>query len=74
MDCEYMDIYAKQGTKVRFTAEGGYRLEKVQAKTILNLGSVYTVKETIVEEWNSVVILEEFPNKEFNTSLFCEVQ
>lgn len=71
---KYMDIYSPPGTKIRFTANGGYEIEMEEAKEILELGAIYTVKYTSVGQSYSTVVLEEFPHKQFNTCLFDKVE
>ena len=65
-----MRINAPKGQKVVFTGPrdglwgGGF------ADARLEEGTVYTVEETRVFSSCSMVVLEEFPDEEFNTVLF----
>lgn len=69
-----MNIYAKNGTKVRFVpGNNGYESENKDAREILELDAIYTVDYTDVSGWSTAVILEEFPNKRFNSVLFEDV-
>jgi hypothetical protein len=73
MEADNMDIYSPKGTKVKFTANGGYDLEIERSKKILSLNSIYTVSRVDVGDWYSSVVLEEFPDESFNTVLFEKV-
>jgi hypothetical protein len=68
-----MDIDSSKGTKIKFTAEGGGDGEIESAKKILKLNAIYTVKCIEIGDWYSAVVLEEFPNLDFNTALFEKV-
>jgi len=69
-----MDIYSEKGTKIIFTASGGWDYDKTNAeKRGLILGEKYTVEKTKIGTWFSFVELEEFPNLEFNTMLFDKI-
>ena len=65
-----MDIYAKPGTKVRYTGEGGYDNDKHFANSRLNVGDVLTVKNINVGNFMSYVEFEEVPGCNFNTVMF----
>lgn len=67
-----MDIYAKPGTLVTFTALGGHKSQKREAKKILKLGADYIVERIEIHDWSSSVWLEGFDHA-FNTTLFEEV-
>lgn len=41
-----MDIYAKEGTKVKYTGMGGYDHHKEHANKHLKVGEIYTVDHT----------------------------
>ena len=69
-----MDIYAKPGTKVKFTGEGGYDSDKHVAFSYMKVGDVFTVKNIHVGNWVSYVEFEEFPTLRFNTVMFDEVE
>ena len=68
-----MDIYSKQGTKVRYLANGGFDTDIERASKYLVIGKIYTVRSVFVGGWFSYVTLEEFPNMDFNTTLFDKV-
>lgn len=68
-----MDIYAKPGTKVRYTGIGGYDSDKEYAKMHLEVGAIVTVKEIDVGNFTSYVEFEETPGCAFNTVMFEEV-
>lgn len=65
-----MDIYTKQGSKVKFTGEGGLVSDKLFAISHLRVGQEYTVESVNVGNWSSAVILKEIPGKSFNTVMF----
>ena len=72
-----MDIYSKQGTKVSYIGcsdgqvnYGGHD----DPRGILVEGAIYTVKRTVIHDWYTEVYLEEFPNMEFNSVCFDEVE
>ena len=69
-DDGFMDIHSPQGTKVRFMARGGHEWQTEEAKAVLTLGELYTVKSIEVGQSCSYVTLEEFPKVTFNTVLF----
>lgn len=65
-----MNIYAKQGNKVRCVKrECGFN-DCNPNNNPLVVGEVYTVNYTNVGGWNTSVYLEEFPNMSFNSILF----
>ena len=65
-----MDIYARAGTKVTFTGNGGYDSDKKHANEHLSAGEQYTIKRTIVGGWRTDVVLVEVPEKAFNSVHF----
>ena len=65
-----MDIYAKRGSKVKFTGQGGFGSDRLFASTYLCVGQEYTVESVNVSNWSSAVILKEIPGKSFNTVMF----
>lgn len=65
-----MNIYAKQGSRVKFTGRGGLVSDKLFAISHLRVGQEYTVEFVEVGNWSSVVILKEIPEKSFNTVMF----
>ena len=73
MQIEDMDIYAKEGYKVTVTEQGiqnGYSRDVEKAKKYLEVGKVYTVKETEVGAWRTEVVLKELPDIRFNSVHF----
>jgi hypothetical protein len=71
---ERMDINSPPGTKVIFDANGGYDSEKQWAKTLLEVGKEYTVKQINIHSYSSSVTLEELSHKFFNSVLFAKRQ
>ena len=69
-----MDIYAKSGTKVKFTANGGYSTEIESAKKIMTIGNLYTVESIDVGGFHTTVYLKEFPSRGFNSCLFEDLE
>ena len=68
-----MDIYAKKGTKVKYTGDGGYDSHKEHANKYLKVGETYTVLNTNVSGWHTDVFLQEVPNQCFNSVHFEEL-
>lgn len=70
-----MDICTKSGEKVIFQyPESGYGHDQEKANKFLKVGNIYHVKETIVGGWCTSVILEEFPDEEFNSVQFINYE
>ena len=69
-----MDIYAKPGTKVKFTGEGGYDNDRHVASSHMKVGDVFTVKDIKISRFMSFVEFEEITDVKFNTVMFEEVQ
>lgn len=69
-----MDIYAEEGTKVRYIAEGGWDSDVPEANKYLEKGEIYTVDYIDVGGWCSDVYLKEVPQKAFNTVMFEDVE
>ena len=65
-----MDIYAKPGTKVKYTGEGGYDNDRHIAASHMEIGTIVTVKKIDVGNFMSYVEFEEFPGIRFNTVMF----
>ena len=68
-----MNIYAKQGDKVKVTEEtieNGYYCDSLKVKELLELNKVYTVDHMEVGRSYSSVILKEFPDLMFNSVNF----
>ena len=59
-----------EGTKVKYTGEGGYAHHKEHANKHLKVGEVYTIDQTDVGEWHTDVYLKEVPNQAFNSVHF----
>ena len=66
------NIYADEGTKVRYTGEGGHDSHKDFANKHLKRGEVYTIDHTDVGNWHTDVYLQEMPDKAFNSVHFEE--
>lgn len=69
-----MDIYAKPGTKVRYTGTGGYDGERAIATEHIEVGTVLTVQRILVGGFMSYVEFEEIPDMRFNTVMFEEIE
>jgi len=41
---------------------------------LLEIGKEYTVADVEVHSWHTIVRLKEFPNKEFNSVVFAEIE
>ena len=68
-----MNIYAKEGDKVIVTEErieNGYNGDKENAKEYLEVGKIYTIDYTDVDEWSTAVNLIELPEQCFNSAHF----
>ena len=72
-----MNIYAKHGTKVRYTGEVSKGQVQWGAHTdprgILEQGKEYTISRTEVHSWHTKVFLIEHPNKSFNRVWFVDI-
>jgi hypothetical protein len=68
-----MNIYCKEGTKVKFINQGGWKGETEQASKYLNTEDVYTVDYVDIGGCISYVTLKEIADKSFNTVMFEEV-
>ena len=70
-----MDIYSEKGTKVKFI-EDDVSQEQINfancdnPKGILKFNEEYTIDKTFVFNWYTVIYLEEFPGKSFNSIWF----
>lgn len=69
-----MDIYSPPGTKVTFLDVNGTEFDRAEAEKILKVGQVYTIVDIDVGSWRSDIILEEIPNKTFNSVMFDNVR
>lgn len=64
-----MDIQTGQGSKVKFTNQNGYDMERKRAAAILSTETIYMVEAMYVEGYSSTVKLEGIDG-EFNTVMF----
>lgn len=71
---EPIDIYSEEGTKVKYTGEGGYDHHKKQANKHLKVGEIYTIEYTDVGGWHTDVYLKEVPNQAFNSVHFVDAE
>jgi hypothetical protein len=69
-----MNIDSPKGTKIKFTANGGYDKDKISALKILRYNKIYTVDIVFAKDYDSRVRLKEFPNNYFNICLFEKVE
>jgi len=72
-----MNIYAKSGTKIRYTnesisAERYVGNSDFPASKILTLGDTYTLEVAYAGDSTTEVFLKEFPGIRFNSVLFEE--
>lgn len=67
-----MNIDAKEGSKVRYTAEAwrGNTFDKEHCQKYLIKDKIYTVERTEVYSYSSTVYLKEIPKQSFNTVMF----
>lgn len=64
-------LYAPPKTKVKFLNKNGYERDPVYAQKVgLVEGEWYTLKSVDVHSWSSNVVLDEFPNHDFNSVMF----
>ena len=70
-----MNIYALKGHTVRcHTLNAGYNSDIEQAKKYLTINKEYTVEKTDVYNWNTNVVLQDFPDVMFNSVFFDDVE
>lgn len=70
-----MNIYAEKGDKVVCdTLNAGYEPDREIAKKYLEVGKVYTIEYTEVDDWHTDVYLKEFPNVGFNSAFFEDLE
>ena len=69
-----MYIYAENGTKIRYTGNGGWDYQRESANKILTIGQDYTVDYTVVHGWYTDVYLIEIPDISFNSCLFEDIE
>lgn len=65
-----LDIQKEKNLELIYTGEGGSDSDKALANKYLKIGQVYKVKDINVLAWNTDIILEDFPNINFNSVLF----
>ena len=65
-----MNIYAKNGDKIRFLNRKGHDWQLKEASELLKEGEVYTVDHADVHGWSTDVYLQEFPGRSFNSVMF----
>lgn len=68
-----MDIYSKENTKITVTKDSiknGYSSVEKHARKFLEVGKTYTVKDTEVDNWNTIVYIKEIPDEKFNSVSF----
>lgn len=71
-----MNIRAHPGTKIKVTeqtAQNGYTGDQEAVKKWLEIGKIYTVAYTIVGQSHTAVVLQELPERSFNSVNFVEV-
>lgn len=68
-----MRLNAPKGQTVKFCGVNGYPHELEEASSVLSSDKVYHVLYVNVYSSSSEVILQEFPDKIFNTVMFEEV-
>lgn len=71
-----IDIYAKKGYKVTVTdrsIDSGYDGDIRLAHKYLQVGKIYTIERTDVDNWHTEVWVEEIPNMSFNSVNFVPV-
>jgi len=71
---DYMETNTPEGTKIQFTALGGWDWEQENAKKKLVLNGIYTVENIRIRSWYSYVTLKEVKDEIFNTMLFTKVK
>lgn len=71
-NCKKYDILcAENGCKVKVvTLNAGYEYEQKEARSLFQLGDIYTVESLEVGSWSSEIELKEFPGKKFNSVFF----
>lgn len=75
-DDKTMNIRSHPGTKVKVTeqtAQNGYIGDQEAVKKWLEIGKVYTVAYTEVGQSYTSVVLQELPERRFNSVNFVEV-
>jgi hypothetical protein len=67
---EEMNIYAPEGTKVKYTGQNGSNNDQEYANKHLKIGNTYTIAFTDVDDYHTDVCLKEVPNQVFNSVHF----
>lgn len=76
MNLPSMKLYAEKGHKVCVTEhsiKNGHDFDKEQVKKYLKVGQFYTIEKMDVYDFNSNVVLEEFPELIFNSVNFIDI-
>lgn len=60
--------------KVRFLNKNGCDSERAEARSLMEPGTICTVRCVEVEDWRSEVCFEEYPHRWFNTVMFENVE
>ena len=68
-----MNIYAKNGDKVKFLNKNGHDWQLEDANEFMNEKDVLTVETTTAGDWSSTVVFKEHPGLQFNTVMFEDV-
>ena len=69
-----MDIFNNKKRKVKCVDNSNDTWGLKGTGHLLTIGKEYTVTDIEVHSWHTRVILEEFPNTEFNSVLFEEIK
>lgn len=70
-----MDIFNNEERLVVCVSnEDGSTLWCKENASLLTVGQTYTVIDVDVHSWHTLVTLREFPDKEFNSVLFEEIE
>ncbi len=70
-----MKLYAEKGHKVTVTEQSiknGYDYDKEKAEKFLKVGEIYTIEKMEVQNWSSVVTVQELPEERFNSVNFID--
>ena len=68
-----MDLNARPGDKVKYLGKNGTSMDRLTADYYFVPGESYIVKDMKVGGWSSEVMLEEVPDKWFNTVMFDSI-
>ena len=67
-----LDIQKEKNLELIYTGEGGSDSDRALANKYLKIGQTYKVKDINVLAWHTDIILEDFPNIDFNSVLFTD--